>query len=107
MSAADGVCVRPARELRAGWGLLLAYEKSVPFRLAPVRVQDWEAASEGPGLVWGRVGDQLPLTGGTERPGDQVTVFCELPHGASLITSVGVEVPVVLRPEPSPPRPTP
>ncbi|MGW4423814.1 hypothetical protein [Streptosporangium sp. NPDC004631] len=53
------------------------------------------------------MGDQLPLTGGTGRPGGQVTVFCELPGGASLITSVGVEVPVVLRPEPPPPRPTP
>lgn len=104
MSGAEEARGRPARELRAGWGLLLAYERSVPFRLAPVRAQDWEAASEGPGLVWGRVGDHLPLTDDTERPGDQVTVFCELPGGASLITSVGGEVPVVLRPESPPPR---
>ncbi|MEU0519913.1 hypothetical protein [Streptosporangium sp. NPDC006007] len=93
--------------MRAGWGLLLAYERNVPFRLAPARAQDWEAAPEGPGWVWGRVGDHLPLTGGTERPGGQVTVFCELPGGASLITSVGVEVPVVLRPESPRPRRTP
>lgn len=104
MSGAEEARVRPAKEVRAGWGLLLAYEQNAPFRLAPARVQDWKAAPERPGLVWGRVSDRLHLSGNTGRSVGQVVVFCELPHGASLITAVGREVPVVVRPEVPPPR---
>lgn len=104
MSAAEEAHVRPAKEVRAGWGLLLAHEQNTPFRMAPVRAQDWKAAPDRPGLVWGRVSDQLPLTGNTDRSAGQMVVFCELPDGASLTTAVGREVPVVVRPEFPPPR---
>lgn len=104
MSETEGACVRPAKELCAGWGLLLACATDAPFRMAPARAQDWQATPERPGLVWGRVSDRLHLSGNTDRSAGQVVVFCELPHGASLITAVGREVPVVVRPEAPPPR---
>lgn len=107
MSTADGACVRLAKEVRDGWGLLLAYTADTPFRMAPVRAQDWKTTPEGPGLVWGRVSDHIPLSGNTGRSGGQVVVLCELPHGASLVTAVGREVPVVVRPESPPLRPAP
>ncbi|MEU0521574.1 hypothetical protein [Streptosporangium sp. NPDC006007] len=48
--------------------------------------------------------NRVPLSGNTDRSAGQMVVFCELPHGASLITAVGREVPVVVRPEFPPPQ---
>ncbi|GAA2867524.1 hypothetical protein GCM10010517_27130 [Streptosporangium fragile] len=94
--------VRPAAELRAGYGLLFQREAGHPFALVPARAENRRADLGPADLVWAHVADLHPLPGGLRIY--PVAVYCAFPAGGSLMTTVLSDALVVMAPRRFPSR---
>ncbi len=104
--------VRLAADLDTGDGLLFERDRHAPFRLLPVRAEDWRQGRRSGDLVWARVTGLEVLPGGRRwwRPPDYpIALHCAFPQDGLLTITVLSDTPVVLchgRP-PAPDRPAP
>ena len=96
-----GALVRPAHHLRLGDCLAFERDDDQPFRITPVRGDDYEREPRGVDLVWGQVThlERLGSGGRWWRPPTfLLSVSCSFCCGASIITTLFNQSPVLLRP---------
>ncbi|MEV7013927.1 hypothetical protein [Streptosporangium sp. NPDC051022] len=99
--------VRPAAELRNGYGLLFVQDRYNAFQFTPLQGERWKEPQPSSDLMWARVADLEPLPGGQHwwrPPVHPIALYCEFAAGGSIATIVLSDALVVMRPRRLPRR---